>query len=331
MLHSSNFTGESLCKWLRQEYNLKAETISVIPRGRACLFLAACGEGKRYVVKEYQRGYDSRWVKQEPRLCAFLKERGVPASEFILPKDGRAVHTYRGRLVTVQKYIEGEAPGLNSAAPRLMEASARLLGRLHEVLQAYPRMHEEFTHDWADPAKLPPKRREFEGLLAKAERLEDPRAERIAEDLRFKLEGLDWLAAQPNVTEGLTYVNTHGDCCVGQLLTRDNKIAAVVDFAGACRMPAVWEVIRSFSLGDPACAKGALPPERLEAYTRVYEEQFPLTDTDRRGMSRLYAAQLLRSTFGYRQYFDPLTEGREELLRFGFWRTEMLRTLMSGI
>jgi len=58
MLHSSDFTGQSLCKWLRQEYSLEAGTISAIPRGSACLFLAVCGDGKRYVVKEYQRGYD---------------------------------------------------------------------------------------------------------------------------------------------------------------------------------------------------------------------------------------------------------------------------------
>jgi len=332
MLHASDFTWQSLCGFLRREYALEPGSVSPIPRGSACLFLAACGDGRRVVVKEYQRGgYEPHGVRQEARLSAFLNERGIPTTRFVPASDGEIVHTHRGRLVTVQEYIEGEAPESHSAAPWLMGASARLLGELHRALLDYPKMRMEFTPEWADPARIPAKRRDYEALLAKAGRLEDPRAGRIAEDLRFKLEGLDWLAAQPNVTQGLTYVNTHGDYHVGQLLTRGDKIVAVLDFAGACQLPAAWEVIRSFSLGDSACADGALPPERLEAYTDAYAAVFPLPDADRLGMRRFYAAQLLRSNFGYKQFFDPAVAGREELLRFGFWRTELLRTLLSDI
>jgi len=331
MLHASDFTQESLRSFLRREYALEAESISPIPRGSACLFLAACGDGRRVVVKEYQRGYDSRGVRQEVRLSAFLNERGIPTTRFVLAKDGEAVRTHSDRLVTVQAYIEGGAPDQNSAAPWLMEASARLLGELHRVLRGYPPMHEEFTPAWAAPEHIPAKRREYEALLAKAERLEDPRAGRIAADLRFKLAGLDWLAAQPNVTRDLTYVNTHGDYSIGQLITGKNKIVAVLDFAGACRLPAVWEVVRSFSLGDPACAGGGLPQERLEAYMDAYEAGFPLSSADRRGMRPFYAAQLLRSSYGYKQFFDPAVDGREALLRFGFWRTDLLRSLLPGM
>jgi Ser/Thr protein kinase RdoA (MazF antagonist) len=332
MLHTSDFTEQDLREYLWREYTLEAESISTIPRGSACLFLVVCGDGQRYVVKEYQRGnYAPHGVRQETALYAFLHERGIPTTRFVLAGDGEAVRTHRRRLVTVQEYIKGDAPDQNCAMPWLMVASARLLGKLHRVLRDFPPMRKEFTSAWAAPERIPEKRREYEALLAKAECLEDPRAGRIAADLRFKLVGLDWLAAQPPVTKGLTYVNTHGDYNIGQLLTEEGEIVAVLDFAGACRLPAVWEVIRSFSLGDPACADGALPPERLEAYTDAYEAEFPLSDADRRGMRRFYAAQLLRSTFGYKQFFDPAVDGREQLLRFGFWRTELLRTLLYSI
>jgi len=332
MLHASDFTLQSLRSFLRREYALEAASISPIPRGSACLFLADCGDGRRFVVKEYQRGgYEPHGVRQEVRLSDFLRERGIPTSRFVPARDGETVCKHRGRLVTVQEYIEGEAPEGHGAAPWLMEASARLLGELHRVLLDFPPMHEEFTPDWGAPENIPAKRREYEDLLARAGRLEDPRAGRIAEDLRFKLAGLDWLAAQPNVTEGLTYVNTHGDYSIVQLLTGENKIVAVLDFAGACRLPAAWEVIRSFSLGDPACADGALPPGRLEAYLDAYEAVFSLTAADRRNMRRFYAAQLLRSSYGYKQFFDPAVDGREALLRFGFWRTDLLRSLLPDI
>jgi len=332
MLHASDFTQQSLNEFLQRKFALEPEAVSPIPRGSACLFLAQCGDGRRFVVKEYQRdSYEPHGVRQEARLSIFLSERGIPTSRFMHARDGAFVRTHCGRLVTVQEYIEGEAPAGHDAAPWLMEASARLLGELHRVLLDFPHMHEEFTPDWGAPERIPPKRREYETLLAKAERLEDPRAGRIAEDLRFKLAGLDWLAAQPNVTKGLTYVNTHGDYSIVQLLTGENKIVAVLDFAGACRLPAVWEVIRSFSLGDPACAGGALPQNRLEAYIDAYEAVFPLSMTDRKNMRRFYAAQLLRSTYGYKQFFDPAVDGREALLRFGFWRTDLLRSLLAGI
>ncbi|MDR2687808.1 MAG: phosphotransferase [Oscillospiraceae bacterium] len=329
MLHASDFTWQGLCGFLRREYALEPASASPIPRGSACLYLADCGDGKRFVVKEYQRGYDPRGVRQEARLCAFLRERGIPTARFAPTRAGETACTHKGRLVTVQEYAEGEAPENHSAAPWLMERSARLLGELHRALRDFPPMREEFSRAWAAPARIPAKRKEYEALLKKAERLEEPRAARIAEDLRFKLAGLDWLAAQPDVTQGLTYANTHGDYSIGQLLIGGEKIVAVLDFAGACRLPAAWEVIRSYSLADPACAGGALPQEGLGAYLDAYEAVFPLAAADRQNMRRFYAAQLLRSSYGYRQFFDPAVDGREEALRFGFWRTELVRTLLA--
>ena len=236
---------------------------------------------------------------------------------------------HQGRLVTVQEYFEGESPEIHSAAPWLLEASARMLGELHRILRDYPPMREEFAPAWAAPVHIPAKRQEYRALIAKAERLEDPRAGRIAADLRFRLEGLGWLAAQPNVTDGLTYVNTHGDYSIVQLLTRGDKIVAVLDFAGACRLPAVWEVIRSYSLADPVCTDGTLVPARLRTYLDTYEAVFPLSAADRRNMRRFYAAQLLRSSYGYKQFFDPAVADREALLHFGFWRTDFLRALLT--
>jgi len=331
MLHASDFTEQGLRKFLRREYALEAGEISAIPRGSACLFLADCGEGRRYVAKEYQKGFDPGGVRREAGLCDFLRGRGIPTARFVPTRGGETACAHRGRLVTVQEYIEGEAPENHSAPPWLMEASARLLGEVHRAMRDLPPMQEEFTPAWGAVGNIPAKRREYEKLLEKAQRLEEPRAGRIAEDLRFKLAGLDWLAAQPNVTQGLTYVNTHGDYHIGQLLIGEGEIVAVLDFVGACRLPAVWEVIRSFSLGDPACANGALPPERLEAYADAYEAVFPLGPEDRQNMRRFYAAQLLRSGYGYKQFFDSAVAGREELLQFGFWRTEVLRTLLSTI
>ena len=331
MLHASDFTRQSLHRFLLREYALEAMEITDIPGGSACLFLAACGDGRRLVVKEYQRGFDARGVRHEAALCDFLRGKGLPTARFVHTRGGETACEHRGRPVTVQEFIGGEAPENYSAAPWLLEASARLLGEIHRAMRGLPPMQEQFAPAWGAPAQIPAKRLEYEALLKKAERLEHPRAQRVMEDLRFKIKGLDWLAAQPNVTEGLTYVNTHGDYSVRQLLIRKGEIAAVLDFAGACRLPAVWEVIRSFSLASPECAGGALPVERMEAYMDAYEAVFPLGAADRLNMRRFYAAQLLRSTYGYKQFFDPAVADREEALRFGVWRTDLLRTLLQTL
>ncbi|MCL2445377.1 MAG: phosphotransferase [Oscillospiraceae bacterium] len=330
MLHTSCFTQHSLRQFLRQEYALEIIEISVIPQGSACLFLALCADEQRYVIKEYQRGFDSRAVHREASLCDFLREKGLPTARFIPTHSGEMASTNQGRQVTVHAYIQGDAPQSHSATPWLMQASAQLLGKIHWAMRELPDMQQQFSPAWAAADKIPAKQQEYRLLLAKAECLEHSQSERIAEDLRFRLSALNWLAAQPNVTEGLTYVNTHGDYSIHQLLTKDGYIVAVLDFVGACRLPAAWEVIRSFSLADPQCANGALPADRLEAYVDAYEAVCALSAADRRNMRRFYAAQLLRSSYGYKQFFDPTIADREELLRFGFWRTNLLHTLLAA-
>ncbi|MCL2107694.1 MAG: phosphotransferase, partial [Oscillospiraceae bacterium] len=131
MLYASDFTRQGLHQFLRREYALEAIEISDIPGGSACLFLAVCGDGRRLVVKEYQRGFDARGVRHEAGLCGFLREKGLPTARFVHTRGGETACEHRGRPVTVQEFIEGETPENHGAAPWLLEASARLLGEIH--------------------------------------------------------------------------------------------------------------------------------------------------------------------------------------------------------
>ena len=58
----------------------------------------------------------------------------------------------------------------------------------------------------------------------------------------------------------------------------------------------------------------------LRNYVKAYCEYFPLSDKDLNAMPYVYVFQLLRSTYGYKEYLLSDSEDREGLISFAFWR-----------
>ena len=123
-----------------------------------------------------------------------------------------------------------------------------------------------------------------------------------------------------------THRATHGDFHSGQILVYEDQVEAVVDFSTACTLPAVWEIIRSYTISAPDCKDGSISVEKLVEYIQLYLEKSPLRRSDIENMLRLYHWQLLRSKYGYREFLNG-TEDPDGMLNFGRWRTRVCRWL----
>ena len=126
----------------------------------------------------------------------------------------------------------------------------------------------------------------------------------------------------------LTVLNTHGDYNVLQFIYKNGKINAVIDFVSACKMPIVWEIIRSYSYIDKDAADGEFNIDTFVEYVKTVNKYIKLNEYDIYFMPYLYLIQILNSTFGYKQYI--YNNENKKLLNFAFFRTNLCRYLFKN-
>ena len=113
--------------------------------------------------------------------------------------------------------------------------------------------------------------RKCDAYISQAKTMNNAPAQLI-DSLQKKKEVIYKIAENRQDFSGLTFVNSHGDYSVLQLIFDpvDDRKMTVIDFAAASRLPAVWEIIRSYSYADPACAQGTLSFDSLIPYVQSY-------------------------------------------------------------
>jgi Ser/Thr protein kinase RdoA (MazF antagonist) len=337
MLSGSVVSQRDIRLLLAERYDIQVTgTVASLKGGSANCYKIRAPEGN-FLLKEFQPKYSVEDVRTEPEVTAFVARRGIPVAGFVATVTGEYVWEHRGRAFHLQNFLEGKIFPQNGAPDWLLRESAILLGRLHAVLADFARMKIGFPDAWfAWDATV--KHREYDELIRLADELPDgEKRDRILRDLHYKRELLT-PDRHPQIDPAqLTFGNSHGDYHILQLVCGQESVEAVIDFSSACSLPLTWEVMRSYSLGDPACAAGKLGIDRLRDYVRRYlKAGGELSEYDLRMMPYLYHLQLARSRYGYQEYLSQglqgiihnrLQERLEELLKFGFWRTDMCRWL----
>ncbi|AUI71228.1 phosphotransferase [Companilactobacillus alimentarius] len=330
MLNQSVLTSDKIKLLLENNYGIfDIDKISVINRGSAGIYKILMKNRFEYIVKEFQSGYSEKSIKNEVGICDFLMKKGIHTSELLRDNKGNTVNKINGRFVTVQKYIQGYTVNPNEAPLWLMNESSMLLGKIHVKLSNYPMKRYGFKSNWLNLDIKNKKGKRFEEYIKKAEKDSNSNSEEIINDLKFKLSLIKEI---PNSFDksSLTYVNSHGDYSINQLICNDDHITAVIDFATASKLPAVWEVIRSFTYSDPDCKNGKINIFSLEAYIEAYLTYGTLTHSDIERMFDIYYYQLILSSYGYKEYFEKETYRRENVINFAKWRTNLLRDLCKN-
>ena len=129
-------------------------------------------------------------------------------------------------------------------------------------------------------------------------------------------------------TKKLTIKNTHGDFNVLQFIYKNNHINSVIDFVSACKMPIVWELIRSYSYIDKTAQNGIFNLDTFTNYIKEFNKCVKLNEYDLKYMSYIYLIQLLSSTYGYKEYIN--NNVNVDLLKFGCFRTNICKYLFKN-
>jgi Ser/Thr protein kinase RdoA (MazF antagonist) len=328
MLNKSILTDNDIREILGKEYKIKnIGKIEIITSGSACIYNIT-SDFQKFIVKEYQDDYSINSIVNEYKICNFLNKNGINTSEILMNNNGMTYFEYKDRFLTVQKYIDGYVPRQNEAPGWLIAESGKLLGKINRVLKYYKIERYEFRKEWFESIDINKKILNCEGYIISAKEKDNKYTDQIIKDMEYKIDKIKSLDKIKINSDELTYANTHGDYSILQLLCINEKINAVIDFASACNLPVIWEIIRSFTIASERCKEGEIDINTLIEYLENYLLNYSLKKNDIKNIFKMYSMQLLRSEYGYKEYFKEEVYDKIKLLEFGFWRTSLIRNMI---
>lgn len=314
-------------KLLNAQYGLHLRNMrkSAVGAGSDTWFLD-CQEGA-FVLK-FPAASSINHPEAEPALCAFLRDRGIPACDFLKNTQGEYLsRAADGCICTVQRRLPGITPAWHSASEALLLESAALLGKIHCVLRDYPPLPEGIGAQFFQ--HMSPQRAAesyHRSLFTAAERGD----EQTARELRWRIDLMQRLPVPDFDLTRLTLRNTHGDYFISQFLCENGRLSAVIDWTTACVHPVIWEIMRSFTYAASACREGVIDRALLARYVDAYCRYGVLNDYDLQNLERLYAYQIAVCDY-YGQYYASDTDNRAIYLAQAQLATRLLQRMYPNI
>ncbi len=333
MVEQSIFINNNeLRNWINNAYDLGIDKVERTELGSANCYYLYSNSNERYFLKEFQKKITYENLEEEIKICKYLNERGITTSSFICNREGKYISSFRDRYIHVQKYIIGNSYNMFEMPNDLMIKSARFLGRINKVLSEYKIDRYNFGDKWFNEWSNEKEIEKLKKLLDEKSADIDTNStiyKQICEDFEFKINMLKTMDGYADRFLGTYKCSSHGDYSLLQILCDNNDIVAIIDFASACTLPPTWEIIRSYSYASKECRNnGKIDFDNFTKYLDAYLEEYEIPKIDILRMPSLYYFNLIRSSFGYKQY---LKNKSDKNLNFAFWRTKMCRWLYNNM
>ena len=325
MIEETVFNNELLIEVIKEKYNINKFDVKKLNRGSANLYSL---NNDTYVLKEFQSKYTKEEIEKEIAIINHLKNNEVLVPEYISTINNEYSFVFKGKVITLQKFLDGYTMDSNTADYDQMLESAKELGKIVKSLETLDfELPNNDVTSWYSSEELNEGILKHKDLLSK---VTGEHKEKIVNDLETKISMINYTLENLNFEEmkNLTSKNTHGDYSVLQFIYKGGKINAIIDFVSACKMPVVWEIIRSYSYIDKDAAGGKINIDNLVDYVKEFSKYVELNEVDIKYMSHLYLIQLLTSTYGYKQYIGDNT--KVDLLKFAYFRTNLCKHLFEN-
>lgn len=272
-------------------------------------FCVRCGDARWFVrVNEGKAERDVAW---EAELVVALAAGGVPTPAPRTIGDARYLR-HRDLLVSVFPWVEGAI----RAAAEVTERDAAVLGQtlaaIHEVARPrWPAHGRDGIYQWPDVV----------GRLATIASAARPELAAVHAELVAAVGEVDAAAgARAGARRGLI----HGDLFRDNVLWRDDRVAAVLDFEQASTGSLIYDV--AVAVND-WCWDGGLHAGRARALVAAHRAASPWTDADLTALGPELLAAAIRFTITrltdvyLRQVDNPDKDYRAFLARVRFWRS----------
>ena len=329
------YSDREIMVFLNETWNISITEITKLPEGSAMCFSIKSKTG-RYFFKIYQEKFDLAALSNEIIICDFLTKKGFCVSAFLLSKNYSHAENFKGRLCTLQKFIDGTVYHKFELPKNMLYDSARVLANINTAMEELPiRLPLGFEKNWLFGWSADSEIEKYNKLLTQLSR-DDENYNKIAEDFEIKCRLLSLFDSTVFPFSSLTPENTHGDYNVLQLIFSRNKVKAVIDFSSCEKIPVCWELIRSYTLSSKECRYGIIDVDNFTGYIKEYLKIRNINKLDLELMPYFYLFTLVRSSFGYKGYIEKKNSGLVldqtdiKTLEFAFWRTDMCKWLFDN-
>ena len=254
----------------------------------------------------------------------------IEIAQKLLNLNDRYDDVYKDKTIIIQYFIEGYTLNNNEGTYDQTIECADCYGKIVSALKSLPiELPDADLSSWYSQENFALSIKKHEDLLPMLDE-NDETDQKIKKDILEKIEMIKSISSSTNFEEmaNLSVLNTHGDYNLLQFIYKDGKINSVIDFVSACKMPIVWELIRSYSYIDKDAKDGEFNLDTFVDYVKTFNKYIKLNKYDLKYMAHLYLIQILNSNFGYKQYI--YNHENTELLKFGYLRTNICRYLFNN-
>ncbi len=327
MLEKTMFkSDEEIKEYLHKVYNLDINDVVKINRGSANIYFL---NKSTYVLKEFQSKYNVDKIIKEIEVINHLKKKGISVPNYVKTSSCDYYTIYKDIIIIIQDFIEGYTINNNEGNYDQVIECAKEYGVIVNALKDLKiKLPSSNISEWYSEERFEQSINKYNKLLTM---LNDNEIDNnIKNDILEKMSMINSIKSKINFNNmnNLTILNTHGDFSVEQLIYKDGKINSVIDFVSACRMPIVWELIRSYSYIDKEAVDGEFNLDTFINYVKEFNKYIKLNKYDIEYMPYIYLIQLLNSDYGYKQYIND--NSKMNLLSFGCFRTNVCRYLFKN-
>lgn len=282
-------------------FDIKVNTIKPLANHiDSKIFLIEAKTGK-YILKEVISDFLNH-PENEGELLEYLHNHGISVARLISTKSNEYIFCKDGKQFHLQEFVEGEIISLNTAPDWYLKKTAQLLGQIQSVLKDYKQLPILFDKAFLSKSTVSDMKNSVREAIQQAE---SEKQTALIAALNERLKHIEKIESFEFDINKLTYANSHGDYYVSQIVSNDQELT-VIDWTGACFLPACFEAIMSYTYADPICKTGEINAVRLKLYLSEYMKYAALNDYDLKIMPYFYYYQLC--TCNFMPPYDDLPE-----------------------
>lgn len=329
MLENTVFKLEQISNEISERYGYQVKNVEVINRGTANIYKIYTDKDI-LILKEFQSKYKEDDVSREVDVIEYLKlNSNVPVPEILKCKNNEKYFTYNGKVIVVQRFIEGLVCNKNENDLSTLIKSAECLGKIIMGLKEYNTDKKIDIFDWYSKEEFEKANKRYDEIIKYLPNTN--LGSDIKEEIILKKNIMEKIKNTINVEElgEISNMVSHGDfSCLQCIFDENYNVRSVLDFIKVKKLPIIWEIFRSYSYADKEMINGKIHIDNLVKYVEEILKYVKLNAFDLKYLPYIYLIQLARSSYGYDEYINGGAD-KEKLLEFARYRTQICRNLYN--
>jgi hypothetical protein len=252
---------KNLIQLIRQNFDIEITKIEIlIDHTYSKVYLLESVKAK-YVLKEM--GANNK-LENESELNKHLMSKGIKVPKIYHTTTGNHIIYNNELMYILYEFIEGKMYDLNTAPDWYLVKQIQTLGKIQNALKDYKQLPLLFGpgQDFFIKEKY---KRNKQSILEKISQAEKQNDIILITALNERLKHIKRVSCFEIDCDKLTYVNSHGDFYMNQIIVRNNELVTI-DWTHPHYLPACNEVMMSYIYAAPECKDGTITINKFKPY-----------------------------------------------------------------